>query len=190
MNILIVDCTEDGDKNFNKKLYRYLNRHSYAYQNIQSDNTPPLNEIENKFTHIIITGVPKYYSLDSIYERAQHIEWLNNTDLPVLGICLGHQVIGYLNGAKIIEKGEGEDGNKQIEILRQDDIFNDLPNPFSAHTLHNASISVPEGFHLLASSENCKNEVMKHESKPIYGLQFHPERSNSTELIIDNFLGI
>lgn len=187
MKTLVIDNAETGDSEFERQLYKCLNK-LVDYETIGSDYLPGSAEIHQRFDNVIITGVPKYYSLDSVYERAQHLEWLREANLPIFGICLGHQVIGYLHGCQIIEKGEGEDGLREIEVTQTDDIFNGLGKTFEAQALHTASITLPDTFIRLAKSDNCQVEVMKHKAKPMYGVQFHPEFSKDTQIILENFL--
>lgn len=190
MKTLVIDNTETGDSEFEQQLFRYLDKHLTDYETIPSKHLTDSTAIHQRFNGVIITGVPKYYSLDSVYERAQHLEWLRDTNLPVLGICLGHQIMGFLHGSQIIEKGEGEDGLRMIEATQPDIIFDGLGKTFEAQALHTASITLPGSFIRLAKSDRCQVEIMKHRAKPMYGVQFHPEFSSDTQKILENFLKV
>ena len=116
--------------------------------------------------------------------------------LPILGICLGHQSIGYAFGAKIIRAKKLMHGKASNIIHNEKDLFKEMKNPFSAIRYHSLVIereTLPETFEITAESEDDK-EIMgiKHKDFPIYGVQFHPE-SILTEngiKIIENFLNL
>jgi GMP synthase (glutamine-hydrolysing) len=77
----------------------------------------------------------------------------------------------------------------EIEVFTESVLFDKLPTVFDVMEDHCESISIPEGFELLASSDECINEAMQHKDKMIYGLQFHPEVSgNFGRVIIENFV--
>jgi GMP synthase (glutamine-hydrolysing) len=77
----------------------------------------------------------------------------------------------------------------EIEVVTESLLFEKLPTVFDVMEDHCESISIPVGFELLASSDECINEAMQHKNKMIYGLQFHPEVSgNFGRVIIENFV--
>ncbi len=185
MQHLVIDCTKPKDKDFNSRLYRYLDIIAdYDVVNIEEIGESTLG----KYKTIIITGVPVTYPLDSIYETAKRLECIKSVNIPVLGICLGHQVIGVLFGSKIYEHGEAEHGDRKVTIVNDDKIFKDMSHEFHAQTLHTASVSLPHSFKHLAKSYSCHNESMKHKEKDIYGFQFHPEFKESSRAVIRNFI--
>ena len=110
--------------------------------------------------------------------------------IPILGICLGHQIIGLLHGAEIfrekyIEKME------EIKVIEKNILFAGIAQSTYFQEAHSEYITLPEGFVHLARSASCENEAMKHPSKNIFGTQFHPEISGENgAMIFRNFLGI
>lgn len=187
MKLLVIDTTEPKDKDFNKPLFRYL-RNLCEFDVYSYRHTSKQLHDEQGYSGVIVTGVPIYYSLYSIYNRAEHLEWLTDLATPTLGICLGHQVLGHLYGAEIFLRGEEETGLKDIHLLEADPFLMDLPPMFNAETLHSASVSLPEDFIKLARSENCQNEIMRHKDKQMYGCQFHPEFLESSATLLRNFV--
>ena len=108
----------------------------------------------------------------------QHIAkfgFLKNYQKPVLGICAGMQIIAKVFGAEIEKRKSTEIGNIKIKISKDDLLFAGLENGFAAYALHNNSTTLPKNFELLASSSLCKVQAFRHKSKPIYGVEFHPE---------------
>jgi anthranilate synthase component 2 len=115
---------------------------------------------------------------------------------PLLGICLGHQSIGFAFGAKIRRAKKLMHGKASNIIHNGKGIFKGMKNPFSAIRYHSLVIdreTLPDIFEITAESEDDR-EIMgiKHKEHQTYGVQFHPE-SILTEngiKIIENFLNI
>ncbi len=113
--------------------------------------------------------------------------------IPILGVCLGHQSIGYAFGAEITHAKKLMHG--KTSMIRHDGktIFKNLPVPFKATRYHSLIIkkdTIPDDFIVTAESDD--NEVMgiRHKKHPVEGIQFHPE-SILTEVgkdILKNFL--
>ncbi|MEM4359365.1 MAG: GMP synthase subunit A [Candidatus Bilamarchaeaceae archaeon] len=110
---------------------------------------------------------------------------------PLLGICYGHQMIGYVWGANVAKGGSAEYGVSDIIIDDEDAILKGLPKKFRAWVSHYDEVKeIPTGFIRLAHSETCKIEAMRHNTMPIFGVQFHPEvwHTEHGEKILRNFL--
>lgn len=139
---------------------------------------------------IIISGAPILVTEQNIQPFLDQLSWIKTTELPVLGICFGHQLIGILHGAFASRMREDRDW-QLIEALEESTLFDRLPNEFEMMEDHCETISVPPNFKLIAASDACVNEAMQHESKPIFGVQFHPEVSgNYGRTLIENFIRI
>ena len=115
--------------------------------------------------------------------------------LPIFGICLGHQSIAQSFGGEIIRAKNMMHGKtSQMNIVKHNEIFKNLPNNFRATRYHSLTVkkeNIPENIEILAYSDD-DNEIMalKIKNLPIYGVQFHPESimSEYGYEIIDNFL--
>ncbi len=97
-------------------------------------------------------------------------------DVPILGVCLGHQIIGHVFGGKV---GRVKPLHGKSSLVKHDGktIFSDVKNPLEAGRYHSlAVLEVPKGFEVSAVSLN-DGVIMgiRHKSKPIEGVQFHPE---------------
>ena len=137
---------------------------------------------------LIFSGAPLLITEIDMDPYIEHINWLKEYQNPILGICFGHQLIGLLYGAFGSRMKENRDW-LEIEVVTESLLFEKLPSVFDVMEDHCESISIPEGFELLASSDECINEAMQHKDKMIYGLQFHPEVSgNFGRVIIENFV--
>ena len=98
--------------------------------------------------------------------------------IPILGVCLGHQTIGQVFGAKIISAKKIVHGktDKINHISRG--IFNELPSPFNATRYHSLSISkknFPNNLEITAETDCGEIMAIQHKKLPVYGVQFHPE---------------
>ncbi|MCI7098673.1 MAG: aminodeoxychorismate/anthranilate synthase component II [Lachnospiraceae bacterium] len=98
--------------------------------------------------------------------------------VPILGVCLGHQIIGYVFGAKV-EKGIRPMHGKVTGIrTRRRNLFENLPGRFKVtryHSLVVTSDSVPEELQVDAETEDGVVMAVSHRTEPVYGVQFHPE---------------
>ena len=97
-------------------------------------------------------------------------------EVPVLGICVGHQFLGRHFGGRVV-RGTPEFGAAEITVDRPDHpIFAGLPTHLKAWSNHNDSVVVPPpGWSVLAHSPDCPVQAMAHPTKVIWGVQFHPE---------------
>ena len=98
--------------------------------------------------------------------------------LPILGICLGHQAIGQVYGARIVPAPELVHGKTSFIFHRGDPLLEGLPNPFAATRYHSLVVdrsSVREPLEVTAETEDGLVMALKHRHQPIFGLQFHPE---------------
>ena len=127
------------------------------------------------------------------------LEILNNTDelgnIPILGICLGHQAIGMNFGGKIKRLENPLHGKtSEITVLSENSVlFKNLPKKFKVMRYHSLYVNnIPEDLEVTAKSEDGVAMAVEHKSKNIFGIQFHPE-SIFTEYgknMIRNFLNI
>lgn len=188
MSVLIIDNANPEDSYFNQPLIQAIQYIEPCITiNYRDINYP--NSIDGCHA-IILSGVPLHYSFESIVGRDKKLTWIHDTHLPVLGICLGHQIIGNLFGTEVIEDKEAEDGVYPIHVIKSDPLLRGLEPSFTARILHRGSIALPKDFTLLGSSAKCQNHIMKHNTKTIYGCQFHPELSPDGRLLLKNFLAL
>ncbi len=114
--------------------------------------------------------------------------------VPILGICLGHQSIGFAFGARIVRAKKLMHGKASNVLHDGKYLFEGMKNPFSAIRYHSLVIdreSLPPELLVTAESED-DGEIMgiRHKEYPIYGVQFHPESILTEDgiKIIENFL--
>jgi anthranilate synthase component 2 len=112
---------------------------------------------------------------------------------PLLGVCLGHQCIGYMFGARIIRAPELVHGKTSQIYHRGEGILDGLPIPFEATRYHSLVVeraSLPHELKVTAETGDELVMAVRHRSLPIEGVQFHPESVLTAEgmQILRNFL--
>ena len=138
-------------------------------------NTSAIDEIMAKEPDgLILSGGP---TLDRSGNCAGYVKEL---DLPILGICLGHQVMAQAYGGEVKTGAAGGYAAIEIEIIEEDDILKGLGQKTNVWASHADEVrSLPPDFIRLARSRICEIEAMKHKTKPLYGVQWHPEVSHT-----------
>ena len=115
--------------------------------------------------------------------------------IPILGVCLGHQCIGYVFGGKVSRARKIMHG-KVSEIYHKDqNLFKGIENPFTATRYHSLLIQrkpFPNVLEVTAWTKDDEIMGVRHKSHPTFGVQFHPESILTTagKKILNNFLNI
>ena len=120
------------------------------------------------------------------------VDYLREFEGPILGICVGFQLMAIHCGGRAGPCGVPEFGLARLTVLEEDDLFRGLPREFLVWESHNDEVKEAPGFCVLARSENCGVQAAKHLEKPFYGVQFHPEVNNTEhgEAILNNFVDV
>ncbi len=163
-------------------------RESSVFSQVLPYNTP-LTEIKSlKPKGIILSGGPC-----SIYDHgAPHCgQEIFNLGIPILGICYGMQLMSQCLGGEVARSSKREYGPAELVISDHTDLFEVGRPRIRAWMSHGDQVlSLPDGFISIASTDSCVTGAMKHQSKPLYGVQFHPEVAHTPTgtQIIQNFL--
>jgi len=184
IHILIINNAEKSITEFTGPLEKIVSEAGFTSETIEYRDC--LDFDFEKEDGILLSGSPQGDNI--VKHHLPYFHWLKKYEKPVLGICAGHHITGYLFGAELLRNAEPESGDFIVEILEDDPLFSGLPQKITVKQMHNDSISLPPGFGLLATSRTCRNQIMKHHSKPLYTCQFHPEYYN--QKLIQNFLRI
>jgi GMP synthase (glutamine-hydrolysing) len=150
------------------------------------ENTTPVENLRDA-DGIVIGGGP---SLDRTGNCRQYVKEL---EIPILGVCLGHQLIAELFGGEVGKGSVGGYAEVEVTIVEKNEIFEGLPDRLKVWASHSDEVKrIPENFKLLATSEICRVEAMRHKTKPIYGVQWHPEvyHTEKGKELYKNFVNI
>jgi GMP synthase (glutamine-hydrolysing) len=137
---------------------------------------------------IILSGGPA-----SVYdEGAPTIDpAILDLGVPVLGICYGMQLLAHLAGVKVAPGAEREFGRQELEVLGTPDLFAGTPARQVVWMSHGDSVDAAmRDFRVIARTKTCSTAAVQHVSRPILGIQFHPEVTHTEHgsSILGNFL--
>jgi GMP synthase (glutamine-hydrolysing) len=158
--------------------------------------TQKLSELKFVPKGIILSGGPY-----SVYEEGSpHVDpAVFDLNVPILGICYGMQELAYrLNPDNVIAGTHREYGHAMLKARSIDNhvdrLFEGIEESMRVWMSHGDKLGrLPDGFHTVATSDNSEYAAIGHQSKPIYGLQFHPEvthTQNGTALLKNFAVGI
>ena len=113
--------------------------------------------------------------------------------IPLLGVCLGHQAIAAHHGGAVVRAPVPRHGKSSSVVHDGSALFRELPTPFSAGRYHSLAVQedgLPPELAVTAHSEDGVVMALAHRSKPVYGVQFHPESvlTPEGERLLANFL--
>jgi anthranilate synthase component 2 len=112
--------------------------------------------------------------------------------LPIFGVCLGHQAIGQVFGGKVVQAKQIMHGKTSPVTHEGSGVFKDLPSPFTATRYHSLAVDLPSGTELEVTARTADGEIMglAHKTRPIHGVQFHPESiaSHHGHALLANFM--
>jgi GMP synthase (glutamine-hydrolysing) len=136
-------------------------------------NTTPVDTI--KADGLVLSGGSPRVGLNA-EAMGKCGDYIDKSGLPVMGICAGHQFMAVHLGGTAGPSKVPEFGKVLMTVDDEDDLFKGLPDVLVVWESHNDEVvQLPPGFRSLAHSDNCQIQAMRHETRPLFGLQFHPE---------------
>ena len=186
MRVLLLDNYDS----FTYNLYQYLSELGATVEVFRNDEIEVDEVRERAPDRIVVSPGPctpteAGISLPLIRELG--------VDIPILGVCLGHQAIGAAFGGRVIRAPEPVHGKLSTIRHTGAGVFDGLPSPFAATRYHSLIVereSLPESLAITAWSEDGLIMGLRHRALPVEGIQFHPE-SYTTEhgkQLLRNFL--
>ena len=186
--LLIIDNQSGFIKKFKRQ---YLAEQDFDF--VFFDHNQPITlSDKTKIKGIILSG-GKGNPFEPLNLTSNFVA-LMNFDVPILGFCLGHEILAIANQGRIKRLSEYHRKKELVSIIKPDDpIFSGIKKQklllVKRHVFYVSEL--PKTFECLATSDTCDNEIIKHIEKPIYGFQSHPEVSGEDGMImIKNFLKI
>ena len=186
MKIIIIDNYDS----FTFNIYHYLSSYKINENVIRNDKITSKEIIKKKYNKIVISpgpGNPNQSGnclniVKSLYKQT-----------PILGVCLGHQIIGQVFGSKIIQAKKLMHGKTSKILSKKTGILKNLPKSFEATRYHSLIIdrkTLSKDLEITAETKDGLIMAVKHRKYNVHGVQFHPE-SIKTKLglkILKNFI--
>lgn len=184
---LVIDVVDNGGQ-WTHREWRMLKYLKVDTQII--DNTTPTSELRDLDGLILSGGAARIGLTGELGNCAAFL----NLDIPILGICAGHQFMARFYGGDARESPEPEFGAMEIELVNGGgSIFAGTPEKQMVWESHNDEVHVlPDGFIITAQSPSCLIQGMENERGNRFGLQFHPEVNDSEfgKEMFENFVEI
>jgi len=165
----------DNYDSFTYNLFQYLSELGEEVWVARNDQVT-LDEIEGRAPQRIVIspgpGTPQDAGISN--EVIRHF----GPKLPILGVCLGHQCVGYSYGATVDRAGEIKHGKSSLIYHDGKGVFAGLADPFPAIRYHSLAVvqdTVPDCLEVSARTENGIIMGLRHHQFPVAGIQFHPE---------------
>ena len=184
--ILVIDNYDS----FTYNIVQYLGELGAKIEVVRNDEISIADILEKKPDHILISPGPcspkeAGISVDVIQQLAGKI--------PILGVCLGHQSIGYAFGGEIVRAQHLMHGKTSTITHDGLGVFKGLPNPFKATRYHSLVIkkeTLPLELIITAESEDGEIMGVRHQTLAVEGVQFHPESilTEYGKALLGNFL--
>lgn len=142
----------------------------------------------NNVIGIVLSGGPS-----SAYDKDAPLPdpAIFDLNIPILGVCYGMQAACHLLGGKVGTSERREYGRTRLEVVSDDRFVAHLPRKTNVWMSHGDMVTdFGPDFDVLAKTENCPNAVVKHRTRPLFGVQFHPEVTHTPEgsQLLRNFI--
>lgn len=192
MKTLIIDNYDS----FTFNLYQLIGELGGNPDVFRNDKLTVKDIEKGKYTHIVISPGPGDPSDVAYFGICKDVILTLGKNIPILGVCLGHQGIIYAFGGKIIRAPVIKHGKTSVIKHNQQGIFADIKNPLVGmryHSLIGESMNLPDYLEITATSVDDQAIMgVRHKKYPIFGVQFHPESIGTEDgkVILRNFLTI
>ena len=182
----------DNYDSFTFNLYHYLSSLKVDVDVIRNDQITSKEILKRKYNKIVISpgpGSPNQSGnclkiVKSLYKK-----------IPILGVCLGHQIIGQVFGSKIVQTRKLMHGKTSKIMSKKIGILKNLPKTFEATRYHSLIInkkSLSKDLEITAETKDGLIMGVKHRKYDVHGVQFHPEsiKTKTGIKILKNFIRI
>lgn len=148
----------------------------------------------NEFDGVALSGAPDMMSEEKTQRKFMaEVDAIRDAQVPLFGVCFGHQLMAHAFGSGVVKDKENVLRFVKTTALVRDPLFSGLPRDMMLLESRDELVqTLPAGFQRLARSETSPIAAMKHERRPLYGVQFHPERytpdNPAGSRVIGNFI--
>ena len=186
MKVLLIDNYDS----FTYNLFHCISKLKCKVDVVRNDKITPKEIIKKKYNKIVISPGP--CNPLQAGNCLQIVKQLYK-NLPILGVCLGHQIIGQVFGGKVIRTKNLMHGKMSKIYFKKIGIFKNLKSPFDATRYHSLIIdkrSLPDCLTITAETKNKTIMGIMHNQYNVHGVQFHPESINTKVgmKLIKNFI--
>lgn len=193
-NILLVNCYRERAEEKIKGYHEWLQAGATAAGleiavRGAADNEP-LPDC-GEYSAVVVSGSQKMVGAGEVEPGLRDFLLVNRR--PLLGVCYGHQALARAFGALVEKDGRKHQGDEEILPNRMDPLFSDFPPVFEMAESHEEIVvrdhDLEKEFMVLAESRLGLVEAIRHRDHPLYGVQFHPEKSGTMGIrLLENFL--
>ena len=188
MKILLIDNYDS----FTYNLYHYISKLKKNVDVVRNDKIDSKTILRKKYDKIVISPGPGNPSQAG---NCLKIVKDLHKKIPILGVCLGHQVIGQVFGGKIVKAKNLMHGKTSKIKHKKKGLFKNIQNNFEATRYHSLIVdkkNLPRDLIITAETKNKTIMGLMHKDYNIHGFQFHPESINTKVgmKLIKNFIAI
>lgn len=150
--------------------------------------------IQNSYAGLVLSGTEALFTRTADRTRfADFIRFLPKINTPILGVCGGYQALALAYGGSVMKTSRLVQGFRTVTLEDKDTLLAGLPAKIKVMQSHREHVKqLPESFVRIATSNETENEGMRHLERPLYGVQFHPEKWNEENRagrrILENFV--
>ncbi|OGF98694.1 aminodeoxychorismate/anthranilate synthase component II [Candidatus Gottesmanbacteria bacterium RIFCSPHIGHO2_02_FULL_39_14] len=178
---------------FTYNLYQYLGELGGNPQVFRNDEITYTEIEKKKYSHIVISPGPGDPSDKHYFGVCREVILRPDKNIPILGVCLGHQGIIHYYGGRIVRAGKILHGKKSKITHNGDGIFKEVKSPLLGmryHSLVGEKETIPDVLEITAETDDGVVMGVAHKQIPIFGIQFHPESVGTEDgkKILKNFL--
>ena len=182
----------DNYDSFTFNLYHYLSSLKVSVDVVRNDKINSKEILKMKYNKIVISPGPGNPNQSG---NCLKIVKTLHKKIPILGVCLGHQIIGQVFGSKIVQARKLMHGKTSKIIAKKIGVLKDLPKTFEATRYHSLIIdkrTLSKDLEITAETKDGLIMGVRHKNYQVHGVQFHPEsiKTNLGIKILKNFVRI
>ena len=186
MKIVLIDNYDS----FTFNLFHYLSSFKINVDVVRNDKITSKQILNKKYNKIVISPGPGNPNQSG---NCLNIVKSLHEKVPILGVCLGHQIIGQVFGSKVVQAKKLMHGKTSKIISKKIGILKNLPKNFEATRYHSLIIdrkTLNKSFEITARTEDNIIMAIQHKKYKLFGIQFHPESYETKygQKIINNFI--
>ncbi|MDQ5858798.1 MAG: aminodeoxychorismate/anthranilate synthase component II [Acidobacteriota bacterium] len=183
----------DNYDSFTWNLVQAVGKLGFSVEVARNDRFDPEEVASRRPEAVIVSPGPG--RPESAGRSIEMIAAAEREGIPVLGVCLGHQAIAALHGGRVLRAPAPRHGKSSPMLHDGGTLFDGIPSPFEAGRYHSLVVSeqgLPDDLRITARTGDGLVMALAHRSKPVFGVQFHPESvlTPSGERLLANFLGL